>query len=288
MIFENLGYLIIIISMLIWGSMGIFVRNIHQAPQVIVFFRVFIAFIIMGLVGFIKKEKKSNQEYKMNKKEYLLLLLSGVFISLNWMFFFKALKTTTIASATLSYYAAPIIVTILSVFILKEKINLRTLIAVVLSFVGIVFMTINGEGTSNSFNIQGVIYGVIAAFFYALVTISVKRLQKVSSYKIMMFQMGVSSLIFLPSLKQMNKFDIISLIFIIIIGVVHTCLALQMYFEGIKRVKVQYVGVLSYIDPLSAVVLAVIFFNEVPGYTTIIGGALVLTSTYIILNTKKA
>lgn len=283
----NLGYLIIIISMLIWGSVGIFVRHIHQTPQVIVFFRVFISFIIMGLVGVIKKENKNNKEYKMNKKEYSLLLLSGVFISLNWMFFFKALKTTTIASATLSYYAAPIIVTVLSVFILKEKINLRAVIAVGLSFVGIVLMTINGKGTSNNFNIQGVIYGLIAAFFYALVTISVKKLEKVSSYKIMMFQMGVSSLIFLPSLKKMNEFDTISLISIIIIGVVHTCLALQFYFEGIKRVKVQYIGVLSYIDPLSAVVLAVIFFNEVPGYTTIIGGVLILISTYIILNTKK-
>ncbi|MCY6354653.1 DMT family transporter [Clostridium sp. ZS2-4] len=284
----NLGYLIIVISMLIWGSMGVFVRHIDQMPQVIVFFRVFISFIVMGIVGLIKKEKKSNKEYKMNKREYLLLLLSGVFISLNWMFFFKAIKITTIASATLSYYAAPIIVTVLSVFIIKEKINLRTLIAVGLSFSGIVFMTINGEGTSNNFNIQGVIYGLIAAFFYALVTISVKKLEKVSSYKIMMFQMGVSSLIFLPSLKQMNKFDIISLISIIIIGVVHTCMALRLYFEGIKRVKVQYVGVLSYIDPLSAVVLAVIFFSEVPGYTTIIGGALILIATYIILNNEKA
>ncbi|WMJ80417.1 EamA family transporter [Clostridium sp. MB40-C1] len=282
-----MGYLFIIIPMLIWGSVGIFVRYINQPPEVIVFCRVFIAFIIMLLLSIIKMRRKNPIQIRFGKRDNILLLLSGVFISFNWMFFFKALKSTTIASATLSYYAAPVIVTILSVFILKEKISKRTFFAVGLSFIGIILMTLSGDGTSNNFNIIGVIYGLIAAFFYALVTISAKKMEHIPSYKIVMVQMGVASLILSPSISQVKKFDTISLVFIFIIGAVHSFLALQLYFEGLKKVKVQHVGVLSYIDPLSAVILACIFFGEVPGYETLIGGTMILIATYIILNVKK-
>lgn len=277
----NIGYLFMISSMIIWGSIGIFVRYIDQPPEVIVFFRVFIAFVVLGILKFIKKEDTTRGKLSLN--EYLILSMSGLFIALNWLFFFRAIKVTTIASATMSYYVAPVLVTILSVFLLKESINKKTLIAVGLSFSGIILMTLMGPQKGSDFNIIGVGYGLIAAFFYALVTISVKKLKDVPSHKICLFQMGISSLIFLPTIRHMKKFDSISLILMIIVGVIHTCIALNLYFEGIKRIKVQHVGVLSYIDPLGAVILGGIFFNEVPGISTIIGGGMILSATYIIL-----
>ena len=280
----NVGYLLVILSMLVWGSIGIFVRYINQTPEVIVFFRVFIAFIVLGVLGVIKNNDKDKVSNKLSLKEYLILSMSGLFISLNWLFFFLAIKSTTIASATMSYYTAPVIVTILSVFLLKENINKKTLISVGLSFLGIILMTSIGLQKSSNFSIEGVIYGIIAAFFYALVTISVKKLEEVSSHKISLFQMGVSSLIFLPAIKQMKTFSAVSLTLMIIVGVVHTCIALNLYFEGIKRIKVQHVGVLSYIDPLGAIILAGIFFNETPEFTTLIGGGLILSATYLILD----
>jgi RarD protein len=277
----NIGYLLMISSMIIWGSIGIFVRYIDQPPEVIVFFRVFIAFIALGILKFTKK--KDNTGSKLSLKEYSILSMSGLFIALNWLFFFRAIKVTTIASATMSYYVAPVIVTILSVFLLKESINKKTLVAVGLSFSGIILMTLMGSQKGSNFNIVGVGYGLIAAFFYALVTISVKKLKNVPSHKISLFQMGISSLIFLPVIRHMKSFNAMSLILMIIVGVVHTCIGLNLYFEGIKRIKVQHVGVLSYIDPLVAVILGGIFFNEMPGVSTIIGGGMILSATYLIL-----
>ncbi len=270
--------------MVIWGSVGIFVRYIDQPPEVIVFFRVFIAFIVLGILKLIKK--KDSTSNKLSFKEYLILSMSGLFIALNWFFFFRAIKVTTIASATMSYYVAPVIVTLLSVFLLKESIDKKTLIAVGLSFSGVILMTFMGSQKGSNFSMVGVGYGLIAAFFYALVTISVKKLKDVPSYKISLFQMGISSLIFLPAIRYMKKFNTMSLILMVIVGVIHTCIALNLYFEGIKRIKVQHVGVLSYIDPLGAVILGGIFFNEMPGISTIIGGGMILSATYIILKRK--
>jgi len=280
----NIGYLLMISSMIIWGSIGIFVRYIDQPPEVIVFFRVFITFIVLGLLKLIKK--KDILKNKLSLKEYLTLSMSGLFIALNWFFFFKAIKVTTIASATMSYYVAPIIVTLLSVFLLKESIDKKTLVAVGLSFLGVVLMTLMGTQKGTNFSIVGVVYGLIAALFYALVTISVKKLKDVSSHKIILFQMGISSLIFLPAIKNIKSFNPTSLALMMIVGVVHTYIGLNLYFEGLKRIKVQHVGVLSYIDPLGAIILGGIFFNEIPEIPTIIGGGMILSATYIILKRK--
>lgn len=280
----NIGYPLVILSMVIWGSIGIFVRYIDQPPEVIVFFRVFITFVVLVILKLIKKKDISNN--KLSIKEYSILSMSGLFIALNWFFFFRALKITTIASATMSYYVAPVIVTILSIFLLKESIDKKTLVAVGLSFLGVVLMTLVGSQKGGNFSILGVVYGLVAALFYALVTISVKKLKNVSSNKIILFQMGISSLIFLPVIRHMKKFNVISLTLIIILSVIHTCVALNFYFEGIKRIKVQHVGVLSYIDPLGAIILGGLFFNEIPGIATIIGGGMILSATYIVLKRK--
>ncbi len=282
-----MGYLLVIASMLVWGSIGIFVRYIDQTPEVIVFFRVFISFVVLGILGILKGSDTGKKNEKLSSKEWLVLFLSGLFISLNWMFFFQAIKCTTIASATMSYYTAPVIATVLSVFLLKESINKKNLAAVALSFSGIIFMSSMGSENGDGFNMLGVGYGMIAAFFYALVVISVKKLERVSSQKIILFQMGVSSMIFLPATRHIKTFNSISLISLLILGIVHTCIALNLYFEGIKRIKVQHVGVLSYVDPLSAIILAGIFLNEVPKVGTLIGGGMILCGTYLILNKKS-
>lgn len=280
----NIGYLMIITSMLIWGSIGLIVRWIDQPPEVIVFFRVFIGFISIIIIGLLK----GNRLVKKGKENWVLLILSGVFLALNWTLFFKAIKTTTVALATLSYYTAPVIVTILSFFVLKEKISNKTKLAIILSFLGIFIMVFSGGSVDVDFNPLGIVYGLMAALFYALVTITVKMLENVSSYRLVMIQTGISSIMFLPTLRGLNKVDMESIIFLIIIGTIYTSIALTLYFEGIKRVKVQHVGIISYIDPLSAVVFATIFLGEVPDMYTLIGGILILLSTYIVLKRKRA
>jgi len=279
----NIGYVMIIASMLIWGSIGIVVRGISQPPEVIVFFRVFIAFISMLIIT---RTKKGIEKIEKGNSIILLLVLSGVFLSLNWMFFFKAIKTTTVAAATLSYYTAPVLVTILSLTVLKEKLNIKTLFALILSFLGIFLMVFNFRSVSD-IGSEGILYGLIAAFFYALVTISVKKLEGISSYNLVLFQTGISAILFMPSLRFIDKVDIGSIIQLIVIGTIHTSLALTLYFEGIKRVKVQHVGILSYIDPLSAVLFAFLFLQEIPDLLTGIGGVMILISTYIILGKSK-
>lgn len=274
------GYLMVIIAMLIWGSIGIFVREINLPSEVIVFFRVFIAGISMI---FINGRKLLNERKNITKKEYGLLIVGGVFLALNWLFFFKSLKITTISSATLSYYTAPVLATFIAVFVLKEDLNKRSIIAIVFSFLGIIIMISEPSTLSSNTTAIGILYGIIAAVFYGMVTISGKLLNNVSSLNIVLIQTLVASLIFSPFLKEVQTIQTKDILLLLVVGLVHTSLALTIYFEGIKKIRVQSIGVLSYIDPLNAIVFGFIYFYEIPQISTIIGGLMILISTYIVM-----
>lgn len=270
-------YAAVILSMIIWGSVGIFTKYTNQPPQVIVFFRVLSA--SLALLPFVL----SKREKAVHTRSYVILIISGVFLSLNWLFFFKAVSATTIAKATLSYYTAPVLVTMLSPVLLKEKLERRAVVSIILAFFGvslIIFFPIsNISGGGNT----GILFGILAAFFYSLVTICAKYLSNINPVKLTFYQTLISTLIFLPFVAGSINADFSSIVIMCIMGVLHTSIALTLYFYGIRGIKAQYAGVLSYIDPLSAVIFAFMIFGESPSIFTIIGGALILVGSYIIL-----
>lgn len=276
------GYFLIIVSMLIWGSVGIFGRLTGQPSTVIVFYRVASAFVTLALLWVLN----GCSGLKEIRKNWKLALASGVALGLNWYFFFAAINKTTVANAVLSYYASPIIVTILSPLLLKERLEKRTIMALSLGFLGIVVMMAGPGNQLGQGDWLGIGLGLLAAFFYALLTIMGKII-KLSARLLVLVQTGVSSLIFLPYVvgRPIPSGD--SLLFLLIIGIVHTALALTLYFEGIKWVKVQHVGILSYLDPLSAIVFALLFLGEIPGIFSVFGGILILLSSYLVVRRRK-
>lgn len=115
-------------AMLIFGTIGIFVKNIELASSEIALLRGIIGGIVLIIVSILVKNKISFKDIKSN---LLLLLLSGGAIGLNWIFLFQAYKYTTISNATLSYYFAPVFVMLLSPVILKEKLTAKKIFCVV-------------------------------------------------------------------------------------------------------------------------------------------------------------
>ena len=273
---NKLGYLYIILAMITWGSIGLIVRFINLPAQLIVFYRVLFAFIFLLLLV------TRSQELSLDKllQHKILLLTTGGALTVNWIFFFKAVKTTTIANATLSYYTAPIIATILSIFFLKENLTKDNLLALVLSFAGIVIISdINQLSLTG---IEGIGYGLLAAFFYALFMVLNKFFSEVSARVLTLGQTGVAILILLPLIYNHPLPQGQEWFWLLVLGIIHTAGALVLYVKGLSLSKVQDVGVLSYIDPISAIFLAALFLGEIPSLLTVIGGALILGGCYLV------
>ncbi|MGL6104977.1 DMT family transporter [Romboutsia sp.] len=288
------GVLKIIVAMCIWGSLGVFVKNISLESFEIAFLRAVIASVVVGAIVLIKNNKKEvdNEEQKYSKKSFSILILSGVLIGFNWVLLFQSYEYTTISNATLSYYFAPVIVVFLSPFILKEKFTLKVGVSVISAMLGL-FLIVNSQSSAaiGNFNhAKGISIALGAACLYATVVMLNKYIQDIDDYERTFIQLFSAAIVLLPFIIYRNDLvikDSKSLILILILGVVHTGVAYCLYFSAIKEIKAQTTALLSYTDPVSAIFFSVVFLSEPLSIMQIIGGSIILISAFIAERTSK-
>jgi drug/metabolite transporter (DMT)-like permease len=271
----------IILSMVIWGSLGLYVRNIPLSSIDIAFLRALIASIFLLIIKLFTKKRIE----KISLKGLLLLIFSGIIIALNWLLLFQSYKYTTIANATLIYYTAPIFVIILSPFVLKERITLKRLLSVLISLMGLALIISQNSSSVSSYNHPiGFLFGLSAAVLYASVVIINKKIKNFSGVDRTVIQISVSALFLLPFILFKNDIHINGinmLLTIIILGVLHTGIAYLLYFSSIEKVSAQKASLLSYIDPISAVLFGTLFLGEPLSTVQALGGGLILFSTMV-------
>lgn len=278
-----------ILAMLIFGTIGIFVKNIELSSSEIALTRGFIGGIVLLLFIFFTKEKISRISIKNNFK---ILFFSGFAVGLNWIFLFQGYRYTTISNATLSYYFAPVFVTIFSPIILKEKLNFFKVICIFMALIGMGFI-VGIDGINDKRDFIGIMYGLLAAGFYASVVLSNKFLKSIKGIEITIVQLFVAAITLLPYVLIVEENKILkvsgnSIPYILILGVIHTGIAYLLYFSSLQRLKAQTVAVLSYIDPVFAVIISGFLLKEPLGIPEIIGGTLILGSNFMneFLNRK--
>ena len=268
-----------ITAMLIFGSIGLFVRHIDLHSEQIALYRGFIGSITLIMAMFIMQKKISIHNWQ---KNLLPLLIAGLAIGFNWIFLFQAYTYTTIATATLTYYLAPTFVVILSPFILKEHLSKLKLICAIVSLLGMSLVAgIFSQDSIASNNLLGIFYGVLAAFFYAIVILSNKFIKNMPSLDCSITQLLLASLILLPYVTSQNftwSMDLSSLTFLIILGCIHTGVAYLLYFASLQDLPAQKVAIFSYIDPVTAIILSTIVLSEAMNFTQWVGAILILGS----------
>lgn len=272
-------------AMLIFGTIAIFVRNIELTSKEIAVLRGVIGSIFLLGVMLFSKEKTS---FSAIKKNLPILVLSGLGVGANWIFLFEAYKYTTVSIATLSYYCAPIFVTIMAPIILKEKISLIKFLCVCTAMVGMLCIVGTNKGSiGEGYNhFLGIIYGLTAAVGYASVILMNKFIKGLKGVETTVTQLVFASILLLPYVMISSCFDFskmtgISWGYMIFLGVVHTGFAYALYFSSLKELKGQTIAVLSYIDPITAVLISALFLGEQLTMFQIIGGVLILGSTFI-------
>lgn len=276
------GKIKIILAMLIWGTIGVFVRLINLSSVEIAFARAFIGSLFLFILGILKGGRLKINDFK---KNLFLLIISGGIIGVNWIFLFQGYKYTTISNATLSYYFAPIFIAIFSSIILKEKLNLRKILCILGALVGLFLILKNGDTTDTSYNhIKGILYGLSGAVLYAIVVILNKQIKGIPTFNVTLIQLFMAGIVLLPFVfpeNNLHTLDMKSILILSILGIIHTGIAYLLYFSGIKDVEGQSIAILSYIDPIFAVIISSVILEETMGILQIIGGVLILGSTYL-------
>ena len=272
--------LMLVASMTIFGTLGLFVRNISVSSGELALYRAVLAALL--LTGFFVLSKQDIPLSKV-KKEIPLLLASGVAMGINWILLFQAYKYTTVSAATLSYYFAPVIVTVVCPFLFREKLTVKQIICFIMSTVGLVLIIGIGDVHGDS-NIIGILFGLGAAVFYATVILLNKFIKKVEGIHRTFLQFIAAIITLTPYVLctsgiTLGSLNNISWINLLIVGLVHTGITYCMYFSSLKELPGQKVAILSYIDPLVAVLISVTVLGETMTISQVVGGILILGFT---------
>lgn len=277
---ENTAKILMAVAMFIFGTLAPFVRNINVSSGELALYRAVMAAVLVGGFLLITKQKLSLGNIK---KELMLLLLSGAAMGVNWILLFEAYKYTTVSVATLSYYFAPVIVMLVCPLLFREKLTAKQIICFIMATLGLVLIT--GTAGGGSRDLLGIAFGLGAAVFYATVMLLNKFIKGVAGLHRTFIQFLAAIIVLLPYVAFTGGFTLGGLNAVgwgalLIVGIVHTGITYCMYFSALKELPGQEVAILSYIDPLVAVIVSLLL-KETLTIAQIVGGILILGFTLL-------
>lgn len=272
-----------VLSMIIFGAVGVFAKYIDMTSSKIALFLSLIGAIFLLIVFVCKKQKVL---WDIVKKNAAALFIASIALSGNWIFLFQAYKGTTIANAALSYYFAPVLVTMLSPLVLKEKLSLKKVICIGVALLGVFFILQNSTLETTGNDLLGIGYGLIAASFYATLTLTNKFIRGLDGLTNTLLQLGLSVMLLFPFVLFTESFNFSSLtgktvMLMLLLGVLHGGVGFYLFFTGMKGLKAQSIAVLSYVDPLTSLLISALVVGEKMTLQQLIGAGLLLGSIWM-------
>ena len=270
-----------VLSMLIFGTVGVFRRYIPLPSAFLAFSRGILGGVF--LMAFVRLRKKGTGA-KLPLRTLLRLAVTGAMIGVNWILLFEAYNHTTVAVATLCYYMEPTIIILASPFVFKERLTGKKAVCALVSVIGMVLVSgVIGAGGVRSGNLRGVALGLGAALFYSAVVILNKKTPGIDAYQRTTVLLLSAGIVMLPYLLLTGgfvgeDFSVTSVLLLFVLGVVHTGIAYAMYFGSMDGLKMQTIAVFSYIDPVSALLFSALLLREPLGVLSIVGAVMILGS----------
>ncbi|MBQ8917729.1 MAG: EamA family transporter [Oscillospiraceae bacterium] len=277
-------------SMFIFGTIGIFVRNIGLPSSLIALVRSVVGLLFLLAVTALKKEGFS---FAAMRSKLPLLALSGILMGFNWILLFEAYRYTTVATATLCYYLAPVFLILASPFALKERLTAKKLLCVFVALAGMIPVSgVLQAGFSGVQELKGILLGASAALLYACVVLMNKRSGEAPPLKRTMVQMAAAAAVLLPYVLLTEELSTLSpapveLGLLLVVGVIHTGLAYMLYFGSMNALEAHTLAIFSYIDPIVAILLSALLLHEPLGLGSILGAVLILGAAFVSEQPEK-
>ena len=280
---ENRSSWMLVASMFIFGTISPFVRRISVFSGELALYRAILAALMIGLFLLLTKQRL---DLGSAKKELLLLVLSGGAMGFNWILLFEAYKYTTVSVATLSYYFAPVLVTVVCPLLFQEKLSKKHVLCFVMSTIGLILTTGLSDVGKGSSDMLGIFLSLGAAVLYAGVVLLNKFIKKVAGIHRTFLQFLAAIVVLIPYVAltsgvTLSGLDSTGWVCLLIVGLVHTGVTYCMYFSSLRELPGQKAAILSYIDPLVAVLVSVTILGEEIGPLQLLGGGLILGFTLL-------
>lgn len=252
-------------AILIYGTLGVFVRYVSLPSSLIALARSSIGTLFLLLLLALRRRKIDFSAIRRNWKP---LLTGGVLLGFNWVTLFEAYRYTTVAVATLCTYMNPVFIVTGAAILMHERLTARKLCCIAAAIVGMVFVSgVTTRGLPQSGEAAGILLGLLTAVLYAAIVLSNKMLRDISAYDRTLVQLLITTLVLLPYClltKDLSSLDVSAGQFglLLVLGVVHTGFAYSLYFGSMETLPAQTLAILSYLDPVTAVLLSALVLHE--------------------------
>ena len=273
----------LLLSMVIFGTIGHLRRYIPCSSGFLALTRAVIGAVFLLILVRMKKQKPNLTAIRKNG---LLLILSGAALGFNWIFLFESYNHTSVTTATVCYYLAPILVILLSPVLFKEKLTRRQRIGAICAMAGLIAVSgLPDTGLPGWEEWKGICFGLAAAVLYACVMILNKKLRSIGPYDKTISQLFLAAAVMLPYVLLTESpgqtgLSIQTLPLLLVAGIVHTGIAYWLYFGSMGALKAQTMALYSYLDPIVAIVLSLVVLKEPMTPIAAIGSLLVLGSAF--------
>ncbi|MHC1786659.1 MAG: DMT family transporter [Christensenellales bacterium] len=270
------------LAMVIFGTVGLFVRGIALPAGEIALFR---AFLAAGTILCFLKISHQPLVWQDIRGGLALLLCSGMAMGFNWVLLFEAYRHTSISVATLSYYFAPLLVTALSPLFFKERMSRWQTLCFLAAFLGLL-LVIDPQGEAGGEHLKGLALGLSAALLYAAVILLNKFIRGISGVHRTLLQFFAAILVLLPYVMlgggiHLGGLDGRGWGLLLVVGVVHTGITYCLYFGVLPQLRGHEIALMSFIDPVVAVLLSLLFLGEPLSPLQAMGGALILIFSWL-------
>lgn len=283
------SYVALIGSMLIFGTLGVVRRYVPLSSAMLALCRGALGSVFLLLFVLVRGGRLKLPE----RKATLWLILTGAIMGLNWMLLFEAYSYTTVAAATMCYYMQPTIVILLSPLVFRERLSGRKLACAAAAIVGMLFVSgVLSGGIGQVQDIRGILFGLGAAALYAAVIILNKKVVVEDIYAKTVVQLAGAALVMIPYVLLTEGVPELTLTaadigMVLLVGIVHTGITYALYFGSMQRLKAQTVAVMSYIDPVFALLLSAAVLHESLTPLGIVGAVLIIGSAIISETAKE-
>jgi drug/metabolite transporter (DMT)-like permease len=270
----------LVLVMIIWGSLGVFTRSIPLSALSLAFLRALIALPVLFVV---MKMKKADKVKLSLLKPYLI---SGVLLGFGWLTLFYGFKHTSISSAVMIYNMCPVYVMIFAPLVLKETISKIQIAVIFVSVLGLLLIV--GHNLLEGYGYMGLALSAISGMLYATIILINRSIKvRVDNQTATFAQILTAMIVLLPfvlidgNILTVVDLDAMAVIYTVLLGILHTSVAYTMFFSLYTHMKSVEIVSYSYLEPLFGILFSVIFVGETLTFPQIIGGLLILGSTYI-------
>ncbi len=270
---STLYYVMYVLSMLLFGTNGYLVAHISVQSSQIVLIRTLIGGLVLTALVLLR----GGFDRDSLKRERFPLLLGGIALGLNWVALFGAYRLLNVSLATLIYYAGPMLVLLFSPLLFHEKLTGAKIAAVIIVAAGL--LCISGSIAATGLSVSGLLAAAASALFYAALIIFNKRITKTGGLQTAAVELDIAFVVVLVyvlltvGLPHPRHEDIP---YLAMIGLINTGLAYLLYFSGLQKLPAQSVALISYVDPVSALLFSAVLLHETMSVTQMIGAVLII------------